>query len=155
VRRFGLTPRVALLSHSSFGGSDAPSACKMVRALDLIRAQAPDLEVEGEMQADAALSKTVLDRVFPDASLSGDANLLIMPNLDAANITFNALRMVASQGAAVGPILLGTARPVHVLTPTTSVRGIVNMTALTAVHAELYRQEGSAVHWREPHARVA
>jgi malate dehydrogenase (oxaloacetate-decarboxylating)(NADP+) len=155
VRRFGLTPRVALLSHSSFGSSDSPSAAKMVHALELIRAQAPDLEVDGEMQADAALSKRVLDRVFPDSDLSGDANLLIMPNLDAANITFNALKIVASQGAAVGPILLGTARPVHVLTATTSVRGIVNMTALTAVHAELYRQEGSAVQWRDAHARVA
>jgi malate dehydrogenase (oxaloacetate-decarboxylating)(NADP+) len=102
-------------------------------ALDLIVQRAPDLEVEGEMHADAALSRTILNRIFPDARLTARANLLIMPNLDAANITFNALKVVAGQGISVGPILLGAAKPVHILTPTATVRGIVNMTALTAV----------------------
>ena len=133
LRGFGLTPRAALLSHSSFGTADDPSARKMRDALRLIAERAPDLEVEGEMQADAALSRTILTRVFPEAGLTAEANLLIMPNLDAANITFNALKVVAGQGISVGPILLGAAKPVHILTPTTTVRGIVNMTAVAAV----------------------
>ena len=108
-------------------------------ALGLIEERAPDLEVEGEMHADAALSKRVLDRVFPDSRLSGEANLLVMPNLDAANITFNALKIVAGEGVTVGPILLGAAKPVHILTPTSTVRRIVNMTALTAVAAATER----------------
>src|SRR5215207_4468531 len=135
MRRFGQTPRAALLSHSSFGTADDPSARKMREALSLIAERAPDLEVEGEMHADAALSRPILKRIFPDARLSAEANLLIMPNLDAANITFNALKVVAGQGISVGPILLGAAKPVHILTPTATVRGIVNMTALTAVDA--------------------
>jgi malate dehydrogenase (oxaloacetate-decarboxylating)(NADP+) len=137
VRRFGLTPRVALLSHSNFGSADTPSAIKMRHALGFIQGMAPDLEVDGEMHADAALSKSTLERVMPDSNLSEEANLLIMPNLDAANITFNALKAVAGQGITVGPILLGAAQPVHILTPTSSVRRIVNMTALTAVDAEI------------------
>jgi malate dehydrogenase (oxaloacetate-decarboxylating)(NADP+) len=135
VRRFGLTPRVALLSHSSFGSADTASARKMREARELIEQRAPELEVEGEMHADAALSKRILDRVFPGSRLTAEANLLIMPNLDAANITFNALKIVAGEGVTVGPILLGAARPVHILTPTSTVRRIVNMTALTAVDA--------------------
>jgi malate dehydrogenase (oxaloacetate-decarboxylating)(NADP+) len=135
VRRFGLTPRVALLSHSSFGSADTPSARKMRAARDRIAQLAPELEVEGEMHADAALSKRLLDQVLPDSSLTAEANLLIMPNLDAANITFNALKIVSGEGVTVGPILLGTARPVHVLSPTSTVRRLVNMTALTAVNA--------------------
>jgi malate dehydrogenase (oxaloacetate-decarboxylating)(NADP+) len=135
VRRFGLTPRVALLSHSNFGSADTPSAIKMRHALGFIQGMAPDLEVDGEMHADAALSKPTLDRVMPDSNLTEEANLLIMPNLDAANITFNALKAVAGQGITVGPILLGAAQPVHILTPTSTVRRIVNMTALTAVDA--------------------
>jgi len=137
VRRFGLTPRVALLSHSNFGSADTPSAIKMRHALGFIQGMAPDLEVDGEMHADAALSKSTLNRVMPDSNLSEEANLLIMPNLDAANITFNALKAVAGQGITVGPILLGAASPVHILTPTSTVRRIVNMTALTAVDAEV------------------
>jgi malate dehydrogenase (oxaloacetate-decarboxylating)(NADP+) len=133
VRRFGLTPRAALLSHSNFGSADTPSAIKMRQALGLIQGMAPDLEVDGEMHADAALSRHTLDRIMPDSTLTGEANLLIMPNLDAANITFNALKAVAGQGVTVGPILLGAAQPVHILTPTSTVRRIVNMTALTAV----------------------
>ncbi len=135
LRRFGQAPRAALLSHSSFGTADDPSARKMRDALGLIAERAPDLEVEGEMHADAALSRPILNRIFPDAELTAEANLLIMPNLDAANITFNALKVVAGQGISVGPILLGAAKPVHILTPTTTVRGIVNMTAVTAVAA--------------------
>jgi malate dehydrogenase (oxaloacetate-decarboxylating)(NADP+) len=133
VRRFGLTPRAALLSHSNFGSANTPSAIKMRQALGLIQEMVPDLEVDGEMHADAALSRHTLDRIMPDSTLTGEANLLIMPNLDAANITFNALKAVAGQGVTVGPILLGAAQPVHILTPTSTVRRIVNMTALTAV----------------------
>jgi malate dehydrogenase (oxaloacetate-decarboxylating)(NADP+) len=140
LRRFGQTPRIALVSHSNFGTASDPSARKMRDALELINRRAPDLEVEGEMHADAALSKPLLNRIFPDARLSAEANLLIMPNLDAANATFNALKIVAGQGISVGPILVGAAKPVHILTPTATVRGIVNMTALTAVAA------GSASH---------
>jgi malate dehydrogenase (oxaloacetate-decarboxylating)(NADP+) len=136
VRRFGLTPRVALLSHSSFGSDENSSAAKMRAALGLIETFEPDLEVEGEMHADAALSKSLLDRVFPDSRLTAVANLLIMPTLDAANITFNALKIVAGEGISVGPILLGAAQPAHVLTPTSTVRRIVNMTALCALNAQ-------------------
>jgi malate dehydrogenase (oxaloacetate-decarboxylating)(NADP+) len=135
VRRFGLVPRVALMSHSSFGSADTPSARKMRDALALIRQRAPGLEVEGEMQGDAAMSRELLVQTFPGSRLKGDANLLIMPTLDAANISFNMLKMVAGGGITVGPILLGLARPVHILTPTSSVRRIVNMTALAGVGA--------------------
>jgi malate dehydrogenase (oxaloacetate-decarboxylating)(NADP+) len=135
VRRFGLPPRVALLSHSSFGSADTTSAKKMRMARERIAELAPDLEVEGEMHADAALSKRLLDQILPDSRLSAEANLLIMPNLDAANITFNALKIVSGDGVTVGPILLGTAHPVHILTPTSTVRRLVNMTALAAVGA--------------------
>jgi malate dehydrogenase (oxaloacetate-decarboxylating)(NADP+) len=135
VRRFGLTPSVALLSHSSFGSSEAPSAQKMREALALVEASAPDLAVDGEMQGDAALSKAILDDVFPGSRLTTEANLLIMPNVDAANIAFNLLQVAAGGGITVGPILLGAAKPVHILTPTASVRRIVNMTALVVVDA--------------------
>jgi len=135
MRRFGITPRVALLSHSAFGSSNAASAQKMRATLDIISKAAPDLEIEGEMRGDQALSKRVLDASFPDSRLSTEANLLIMPNLDAANITYNVLKTVSGEGVTVGPILLGAAKPVHILTPTTTVRGMVNMTALAAVDA--------------------
>src|SRR3954454_20763499 len=136
VRRFGLTPRVALVSHSSFGSDeDDPAAAKMRHALAILQESDPDLEVEGEMQADAALSKGILDRVLPDSRLTGAANLLVMPSLDAANITFNALKVVSGEGVTVGPILLGASKPAHILTPTSTVRRIVNMTALAAVGA--------------------
>jgi malate dehydrogenase (oxaloacetate-decarboxylating)(NADP+) len=137
VRRFGVTPRVALLSHSSFGSAQTASAVKMRQALERIQNQAPDLEVEGEMHGDAALNKGILDRVFPGSRLTEAANLLVMPNLDAANITFNVLKAVAGQGITVGPILLGAQRPVHILTPTSTVRRITNMTALTSVDAAM------------------
>jgi malate dehydrogenase (oxaloacetate-decarboxylating)(NADP+) len=135
VRRFGLTPSVALLSHSSFGSANSPSAQKMRDALALIQGMASDLAVEGEMHSDAALSKRVLDRVFPDSSLAGEANLLITPNLDAGNIAYNLLRVAAGGGVTVGPILLGAAKPAHILTETATVRGILNMTALAVVDA--------------------
>jgi malate dehydrogenase (oxaloacetate-decarboxylating)(NADP+) len=135
VRRFGLMPSVALLSHSSFGSTDSPSAQKMRDALKLIHKAAPDLAIEGEMQGDAALSKRILDRVFPDSQLIADANLLIMPNLDATNIAYNLLRVAAGGGITVGPILLGAARSAHILTQTATVRGILNMAALAVVDA--------------------
>ncbi|HSC97047.1 MAG TPA: NADP-dependent malic enzyme [Burkholderiales bacterium] len=141
IRRFGITPRVALLSHSSFGTANTPTAAKMRRALGLIGSLAPGLEVEGEMQGDAALSEEIRARVFPNARLTGEANLLVMPTLDAANIAFNLLKTAAGDGITVGPMLLGVARPVHILTPSATVRRIVNMTALTVVDAAAQRGE--------------
>ena len=135
VRRFGITPSVALLSHSSFGSSYAPSAQKMRDALELIIARAPDLEVEGEMRADSALSKSIRDNEFPDSRLKRDANLLIFPNVDAANITYNTLRAASGNGVTVGGILLGAAKPVHVMTPSATVRRIVDMTAFVVAEA--------------------
>jgi malate dehydrogenase (oxaloacetate-decarboxylating)(NADP+) len=135
IRRFGLTPKVALVSHSSFGTSDAPSARKMREALALITERLPELEVEGEMQGDSALSEEVRQAAFPHSHLKGEANLLIMPSLDAANISFNLLKTVGGAGITVGPILLGAAKPVHILTPNATVRRIVNMTALAVVDA--------------------
>ncbi|HEY7608337.1 MAG TPA: NADP-dependent malic enzyme [Alphaproteobacteria bacterium] len=139
VRRFGFAPRVALLSHSNFGSADSPSARKMRQALARVEARAAELdfplEVEGEMHGDAALSFEMLRQVMPHARLTGEANLLIMPNLDAANIAFNLLKVTTGQGITVGPILLGAAKPAHILTPTSTVRRIVNMTALAVVDA--------------------
>jgi malate dehydrogenase (oxaloacetate-decarboxylating)(NADP+) len=135
VRRFGLIPKVALLSHSNFGTDDTPEVTKMSEARDLVLARAPDLEVDGEMHGDAALSETIRNRVHPDSRLKGEANLLIMPNLDAANIAFNLLKITGGEGVTVGPILLGAAKPVHILTPTATVRRLVNMTALAVVDA--------------------
>jgi len=135
VRRFGITPKVALLSHSNFGTSDQPSAVKMRHALELVARRAPDLEVEGEMHGDAALSDDVRAQVFPRSRLKGEANLLIMPTLDAANIAFNLLKTASADGITIGPILLGCARPAHILTPSATVRRIVNMTALAVVGA--------------------
>jgi len=135
VKRFGVAPRIALLSHSNFGSDDSPAALKMSRARDLIEKLAPDLEVEGEMHGDAALSESIRNHVHPESRLKGEANLLIMPNLDAANISFNLLKMTGGEGITVGPILLGAAKPVHILTPTATVRRLVNMTALCVVDA--------------------
>jgi malate dehydrogenase (oxaloacetate-decarboxylating)(NADP+) len=135
IRRFGLAPKVALLSHSSFGTSDAPGAVKMRTALAMINERMPDLEVDGEMHGDAALSEEVRHVALHNSRLKGDANLLVMPSLDAANISFNLLKTVGGAGITVGPILLGAARPVHILTPNSTVRRIVNMTALTVADA--------------------
>ena len=135
VRRFGMTPKVALLSHSSFGTEDTPTSQKMRRVLELLQGAAPDLEVEGEMHGDAALDEHIRQQVFPNSRLKGQANLLILPTLDAANIAFNLLKTAAGDNLTVGPILLGADKPAHILTPTATVRRIVNMTALTVVDA--------------------
>jgi malate dehydrogenase (oxaloacetate-decarboxylating)(NADP+) len=145
VKRFGLTPKIALVSHSSFGTYDTPSAKKMQRATKLLWEHAPELEVEGEMHGDAALSEEVRLAVFPRAKLKGAANLLIMPSLDAANIGFNLLKQAAGEGLTIGPILLGAAKPVNILTPTATVRRIVNLTALTAVESTLEGNGGVVV----------
>jgi malate dehydrogenase (oxaloacetate-decarboxylating)(NADP+) len=139
MRRFGLHPRAALLSHSNFGSSNSESAQKMRAALALLRERAPDLEVDGEMHGDNALDAHTLRTMMPDTPLKGDANLLVMPNIDSANIAYNLLKVAAGNGVAIGPILLGCARPVHVLTPSATVRRIVNMTALVVVDAASQR----------------
>jgi malate dehydrogenase (oxaloacetate-decarboxylating)(NADP+) len=136
VRLFGVLPKVALLSHSNFGTANDASAQRMREALALLRQRAPELEVEGEMHADAALSEEIRERIFPNSLLKGAANLLILPNLDAANIAFNMLK-VLGDGLAVGPILLGMRRPAHIVTPSVTVRGLVNMTAFAVYHAQV------------------
>ena len=135
VQRFGLTPRVALLSHSNFGSARTPSAQKMSRVRELLEHLAPHLDVEGEMHGDAALSPEIRLRLFPNSRLKDEANLLIMPTLDAANISFNLLKVIAGEGITVGPVLLGAAKTCHILTPTATVRRLVNMTALAVVDA--------------------
>ena len=131
VRRFGLPPKVAFLSHSNFGSSSRASAQRMRTAHLLFRERAPaDIESDGELQGDAALSESVRRGYLPETTLSGSANLLVLPNLDAANILFNVLKMTGGGGVTVGPMLLGAARPAHILTPSATVRRIVNMTAL-------------------------
>ena len=133
--RFGVTPRVALLSHSSFGNAESPTAEKMRIALELLHSRYPELEVEGEMHGDAALDTELRLRIFPNSKLRSDANLLIFPTLDAANIAFNLLKTAAGEGMTIGPILLGADKPVHILTPSATVRRVVNMAALTSVEA--------------------
>jgi len=135
VCRFGMTPKIALLSHSAFGSRDTPSAWKMRKALDLIREKAPKLEVEGEMHGDAALDEAYRKRVFPHSKLAGEANTLIMPNLDAGNIVYHLLK-TAANALPVGPILIGAAKPAHILTTSVTARGVVNMTAIAAVEAQ-------------------
>jgi len=135
VRRFGLPPRVAFLSHSMFGSSTRPSARKMRAARDLFVQRRPDVEADGEMHGDAALSESVRDGYLPGSTLHGAANVLVLPNLDAANILFNVLKMTGGQGVTVGPILLGAAAPAHILTPSATVRRIVNITALAVADA--------------------
>ncbi|MFP5454873.1 MAG: phosphate acyltransferase, partial [Alphaproteobacteria bacterium] len=131
VRRFGIEPKVALLSHTNFGASHSPSARKMREAFKLVRAMAPDMSVDGEMHADAALSQPLRERLIPDSRFEGSANLLVMPNLDAANITLTALA-ASSRSPTVGPMLMGLAQPIHVLTPGVTSRGILNLTAIAA-----------------------
>jgi len=135
VRRFGLTPKVALLSHSSFGSSSSPSARKMARAREILEERMPELEVDGEMQGDEALSEEIRFKSLPASRLYGEANLLVMPNLDAANIAFSLLRVTGGEGITVGPILLGCAKAVHILNASATVRRIVNMAALASVDA--------------------
>ncbi|HPM65543.1 MAG TPA: NADP-dependent malic enzyme [Piscinibacter sp.] len=137
--RFGVQPKAALLSHSNFGSSDHPSAIKLRRTLALLREQAPWLEVDGEMHGDVALDGELRHALMPRSTLKGDANLLVLPNIDAANISYNLLKTAAGGGIAIGPVLLGAAKPVHVLTPSATVRRIVNMTALTVADANAAR----------------
>lgn len=136
VRRFGIEPRVALLSHSQFGSSNSPAARKMRDTLALVREQAQDLMIDGEMHGDAALDESIRLERMPDSPLKGAANILIMPNVEAARISYNLLRVSSSEGVTVGPVLMGVAKPVHVLTPIASVRRIVNMVALAVVEAQ-------------------
>ena len=128
---------MALLSHSNFGTSDADSAVKMRQVLALLKVRAPQLEVDGEMHGDCALNEDLRKRILPESTLSGSANLLVMPNMDAANIAYNLLKTAAGQNVAIGPILLGCAAPAHVLTPSATVRRIINMAALTVVEANM------------------
>jgi malate dehydrogenase (oxaloacetate-decarboxylating)(NADP+) len=139
VRSFGITPKVALLSHSNFGSSQSASARKMSEAADIARAKAPDLEIDGEMHGDSALSEEIRLQSDPESPLKGEANVLVMPNLDAANISYNLLKMTGGEGVTIGPILMGVAKPVHVLTATATVRRLVNMTALAVVDAKKQR----------------
>ena len=136
VHNFGIPPKVAFVSHSNFGSSKRPSALKMRRARDLFRELAPGLECDGEMHGDNALSSALRAQAVPDSTLHGDANLLVCPSLDAANILFNVLKITVGHGVTVGPMLLGTAAPAHVLTPSATVRRLVNMTALAVAEAQ-------------------
>jgi malate dehydrogenase (oxaloacetate-decarboxylating)(NADP+) len=139
VRRFGQEPKVAMLSHSMFGSSKSASARKMREAYDLLKAEAPELQVEGEIQGDAALSEDIRHHFLPKSAFAGSANLLVMPTLDAANIAFNLLKVTGGQGVTVGPILLGAAKPVHILNPAATSRRIVNMTALAVADVSAAR----------------
>jgi malate dehydrogenase (oxaloacetate-decarboxylating)(NADP+) len=130
VRRFGIEPNIALLSHSNFGSSNAPSAQKMRDTLAILQQRAPQLQIDGEMHGDVAIDANLRKFVLPESTLEGDANLLVLPNIDAANISYNLLKAAAGNNIAIGPILLGAAKPVHVLTESATVRRIVNMTAL-------------------------
>ena len=137
--RFGIQPKAALLSHSNFGSADTPSAVKMRQTLALVREQAPWLEVDGEMHGDTALDAAARAELMPRSTLKGEANLLVLPNMDAANISYNLLKTAAGGGIAIGPVLLGASQPVHILTPSATVRRIVNMTALTVADANASR----------------
>lgn len=137
MQRFGITPKAALLSHSNFGSSEQPSAVKMRQTLAILRQQAPWLEVDGEMHGDVALDATARAQIMPHSTLHGDANLLVLPNIDAANIAYNLLKTASGGGIAIGPMLLGVAKPVHILTASATVRRIVNMTALTVAEANV------------------
>ena len=137
VRRFGVTPKVALVSHSNFGSSGSASAAKMRQAMELLMKKKPDFEVEGEMKADTALDEALRKRIFPHARLSGVANMLVFANLDAANSALNLLRQL-SDGLSVGPILVGAAMPAHILTPSVTSRGIYNMSAVSVLDAQMH-----------------
>ncbi|KPK35630.1 MAG: malic enzyme [Betaproteobacteria bacterium SG8_40] len=152
VQRFGLTPNIALLSHSNFGTSRDESAVKMSRARQILELRAPQLAVEGEMHGDAAIDEAIRMRIFPNSRIKGEANLLIMPNLDAANIAFNLLKVTAGEGITIGPILLGADKPVHILTPTATVRRLINMAALCSVDAASQRAAftGNAIDTGKP-----
>jgi malate dehydrogenase (oxaloacetate-decarboxylating)(NADP+) len=136
VKRFGIHPKVALLSHSNFGSSSSASSKKMARAANIVNElTGGELEIDGEMHGDSALSEEIRREANPESPLKGEANLLVMPNIDAASITYNLLKMTGGEGVTIGPVLLGADRPVHVLTATATVRRLVNMTALAVVEA--------------------
>jgi malate dehydrogenase (oxaloacetate-decarboxylating)(NADP+) len=137
--RFGIKPKAALLSHSNFGTSNQPSAVKMREALALLQARAAWLEVDGEMHGDSALDGHYRHEIMPTSPLTGEANLLVLPDIDAANISYNLLKTAAGGGIAIGPVLLGAALPVHILTPSATVRRVINMTALTVADANAAR----------------
>jgi len=135
MHKLGMVPRVALLSHSNFGSSNSQSAQKMRAVLAIIQEQAPHLEIEGEMHGDTALDYDLLKSIMPGSALKSSANLLVLPNIDAANIAYNLLKTAAGNGVAIGPVMLGCAKPVHILTATATVRRIINMTALCVLDA--------------------
>ena len=135
IRRFGITPHVALLSHSNFGSAETGSANKMRDALALIQKADPDIKIDGEMQGDAALRESIRERLNPETGFEGAANLLVMPSLDAANISYNLVKTLGT-ATSIGPILLGVAKPVHIVTTSATSRGIVNITALAVVDAQ-------------------
>ncbi len=139
LKLFGITPKVALLSHANFGSHNDPSAKKMQRVLEIVRKKDPRLEIEGEMQADTALNEEIRSRIFPNSMLKGAANVFVFPNLDAANIAYNMVRQF-TDGIAIGPILMGVSKPVHVLTPASTVRRVVNISALACVEAQIRQQ---------------
>ena len=140
VRRFGIVPKVAMVSRSNFGTQDSPSAIKIREAVQILASGAPELEVDGEMHADAALSETIREAILPNSRLSGQANLLIMPNVEAANIAYNLLKMLGG-GVTLGPILVGAAHSVHVVTQSATVRGLVNMSALAVAGVQVKRAD--------------
>ena len=142
LKLFGIEPRVALLSHSNYGSHSGPSAVKMRRVREILAERAPKLEVDGEMMPDTAWDEPLRRRIFPNTTLSGEPNLLVLPNLDAANITYNMVR-VMTDGAALGPILMGVAAPVHIMTPTATPRRVINMTAIAAVEAQIRKARGT------------
>jgi len=139
LKLFGIAPRVALLSHSNFGSHDNASARKMRQVLELVRSKAPNLEIDGEMQADTALNEDIRTRIFPHSLLRGRANVFVFPNLDAANIAYNMVRQF-TEDVAIGPILMGVSKPAHVLTPASTVRRVVNMTSIACVEAQIRAQ---------------
>ena len=141
LKNFGIEPKVALLSHSNYGSHDNPSAAKMRRVYQILKSRYPKLEVDGEMQADTAWDEALRLRMFPNTTLSGRANLFVMPNLDAANIAYNMTR-VMTDGVAIGPILMGLDQPAHILTPASTPRRVVNMTAVAAVEAQIRASRG-------------
>jgi malate dehydrogenase (oxaloacetate-decarboxylating)(NADP+) len=141
LKLFGIEPKVALLSHSNYGSHDNPSAAKMRKVWQILRERMPKLEMDGEMQADTAWDEALRQRMFPNTTLSGRANLYVLPNLDSANITYNMVR-VMTDGVAIGPILMGLNRSAHILTPASSARRVVNMTAIAAVDAQIRAAQG-------------
>jgi malate dehydrogenase (oxaloacetate-decarboxylating)(NADP+) len=140
LKLFGVEPKIALLSHSNYGSHDDASAQKMHRVRDILKSRVPKLDVDGEMMADTAWDPELRARIFPNTTLSGRANLFVMPNLDAANITYNMVR-VMTDGVAIGPILMGLDQPAHILTPASSPRRVVNMTAIAAVEAQIRKSQ--------------